>query len=326
MGTGHRRARLALVVGLVLAGTGVAHADETAGCRVQGWHKVGATAFLGADALSRSQGVSSDGHGWVFSWQAGLSRTDDAYTDQALGTLPPDRAVDNPQADPASGRSHLGGNHIGDIDVHDGLVYAPVEDGAQSLGVTRVNDPEYQRPFVSLFDAATLRYTGRSYPLPLELQAAGVPWVAVDHRTGEVYSAEWEMPHDRLNVYGFDADRTHLGFRRFVQLVYPPSLGAGFHLSRLQGLKVVGHTAYASRDDADKTVFAIDLRSGLVTPVFALAPGVPAELEGLAVRPTSDGALLHVLVVLHNKVDASGDAKDIRTELWHYAPPRSCDD
>ena len=57
-------------------------------------------------------------------------------------------------------------------------------------------------------------------------------------------------------------------------------------------------------------MFSIDLRDGMVTRLFALKQGVHAELEGLAVRRTPDGALLHVLIVLDN--DLPADAPDPR--------------
>jgi hypothetical protein len=109
-------------------------------------------------------------------------------------------------------------------------------------------------------------------------------------------------------------------FKRFLSLRYPSSLGPNFRLSRIQGAKVYGHTLYATRDDADKTLFAIDLRSGDVTKLFSLNPSGSAELEGLAVRPTADGALVHVLIVLDNKLP--DDATQIRVSFNHYAPVR----
>jgi hypothetical protein len=317
-GLSRRRAIVALGTALAVAtGLTASAAPDDNSCLNGPWTLVGTDTFTLPQGLLRSQGVTSDGSGWLFSWQGGVSRTDETYLTLAANTLPPDVAVDQPSLDPATGHNHVGGNHMGDIDVQDGLVYAPVEDGGQSIGVTDLNDPEYQRPFIALYDAKTLAYTGRRYPLPLELQAAGVPWVAVDHRTGEVYTDEWDMPHDRLNVYGGD-----FRFRRFIDLHYPDELGAGFHLSRIQGAKVLGHTMYATRDDAAKTVFAIDLRTGKVSRLFSLNPTVPAELEGLAVRRTPDGALLHVLIVLDNDVAESLDFKDIRVAFEHFAPPR----
>jgi hypothetical protein len=302
----------AILVLLCLAAL-VADAGAATPCPTA-WKLVGSDTFRLHDALLRSQGVATDGQGWVFSWQGGLGRTLDDYTPMAFGTLPPQLAV-APSLDP-NGGIHLGDNHIGDIDYHDGLIYAPVEDGGQSAGPLKVNDPEYQAPHIALYDARTLAYTGVSYPLDVGISEAGVPWVAVDGRRDQVYTAEWDMPHDRVNVFDLE-----MHFKRFLPLRYPASLGPGFHLSRIQGAKVHGHVLYATRDDADKTVFSIDLRTGEVTKLFSLKPTVPAELEGLAVRRTPDGALLHVLIILNNKLP--DDAANIRVSFNHYAPVRA---
>jgi hypothetical protein len=273
-----RRAAIAAAAAVLALAAPVAAAPRC----TNGWRLSGTDTFRGQDALMRSQGVTSDGSGWVFSWQGGLSRTLDNFVPVAAATIPPDLAVQ-------------GDNHIGDIDQYNGLIYAPVEDG-----------DAYQHPHIALYDARTLLYTGKSYPLDVGIHEAGVPWVAIDHRRAEVYTGEWDMPHDRLNVFD-----TQMRFKRFLPLV-------GLHLSRIQGAKILGHTMYATRDDADKTVFSIDLRTGVTTKLFALQPDVPAELEGLAVRRTSDGALLHVLIVMNNRLPE--DASQIHVEFRHYAP------
>jgi hypothetical protein len=272
-----RRAAIAAAVAMV---TFAAPAAAPAVCT--SWRQVGSDTFHFHDALMRSQGVTTDGQGWFFSWQGGLSRTLDDFVPLAADTLPPELALQ-------------GDNHIGDIDYYKGLIYAPVEDG-----------DAYQHPHIALYDANTLLYTGKSYALDVGIHQAGVPWVAVDRRRAEVYTGEWDMPHDRLNVFD-----TRMRFKRFLPLV-------GDHLSRIQGAKILGDTMYATRDDADKTVFAIDLRTGVVTKLFSLQPGVPAELEGLAVRRTADGALLHVLIVLNNRLP--DDATQIHVDFRHYAP------
>jgi hypothetical protein len=307
--------RAAIVALIAVLAVVVPNADARAAAKCPvGWRLVGSDVFRLGDALMRSQGVTTDGHGWIFSWQGGLERTLDDYTPTALGSLPPDLAVAPSLG--SSGQNHVGDNHIGDIDHYGGLIYAPVEDGGESAGPLRLNDPEYQAPHVALYDARTLAYTGVSYPLDVGIHAAGVPWVAVDGRRREVYTAEWDMPHDRLNVFDL-----HMHLRRFLALRYPAELGSGFHLSRIQGAKVHDRTLYATRDDADKTVFSIDLRTGAVTKLFSIKPGVPAELEGLAVRRTPDGALLHVLIVLDNQLPQ--DATKIRVSFDHYAQVRS---
>jgi hypothetical protein len=307
-----KRVLAVILVALWLLSAAV-HPRAAAAC-APGWKLVRADTFRLHDALLRSQGVATDGRGWVFSWQGGLERTLDDYTPVAFGTLPPELAL-APSVEPGGG-NHLGDNHIGDIDYYNGVIYAPVEDGGEGLGPLRLNDPEYQAPHIALYDARTLLYTGISYPLDVGISEAGVPWVAVDARRRQVYTAEWDMPHDRLNVFDLG-----MHFKRFLPLRYPASLGPGFHLSRIQGAKVDGHLLYATRDDAEKTVFSIDLRGGAVTRLFALKPSVHAELEGLAVRRTPDGALLHVLIVLDN--DLPDDATEIRVSFNHYAPVRS---
>ena len=312
-----------VLTAILLAGTTTTASSrdrEQEDCAPGPWTLVSTDTFGLPLGLARSQGVTSDGSGWVFSWQGGVSRTDDAYTTLAAGTLPPDVAVDQPSIDPVTGRNHVGGNHIGDIDVHNGLVYAPVEDGGFNAGATTLNTPEHQRPFIALYDAKTMVYTGRSYPLPLDLQAAGVPWVAVDPHSGDVYTDEWTMLHDRINVYD-----SQFRFKKLIPLNYPSSFGPGFHLSRIQGAKVLGHTMYATRDDDAKTVYSIDLRSGDVTRLFSLDPTGTAEVEGLAIRATADGALLHVLLVLDGKVDASLAARNARVAFLHFAAPKECD-
>jgi hypothetical protein len=305
-----RRARRSLGVCVLLLAT-LAPAGAAGGCTTTRWVKIAQQTFK-ARALFRSQGVTSDGSGWIFSWQGGLERTDDRLIEHAVATWPPGIAV-QPQIH-ADGTNHIGGNHIGDIDVRGGLVYAPIEDGGEDVGPITLNDPEYQRPYIALYDAKTLLYTGRRYLLPLRYHEAGVPWVAVNGRANEVYTAEWDMPHDRINVFRLNS--TTLRFKRFITLHYPAELGAGFHLSRIQGAKVLGDSLYASRDDDRKSVFRIDLATGEVSKVFSLDPGVSSELEGIAVRRTPDGAVLHLLIVLHGSIDFFGDT----VAFEHFAP------
>ena len=282
------------------------------GCAVT-WRHVSTDEFRGASALTRSQGAATDGQGWFFSWQGGLERTDDGYVTQAVGTWSVQQAFD-PQLN-ADRTNHVGDNHIGDIDYLDGKIYAPFEDGGENAGVTDINNPEYQTPYIEIYDAQTLTNIG-SYALDKDIHEAGVPWVAVNAAKREVYTAEWDMPHDRINVFD-----PQMSFQRFLPLVYPADLGSNFHLSRIQGAKVYGNTLYATRDDADKSVFAIDLTTGVVTKLFALKPDVPSELEGLAVRAMPDGSLLHVLIVLDNQEDPTDpDSANIHTAFENFAP------
>src|SRR5436190_4939956 len=89
-----------------------------AGACSPGWKLVGTDTFRLHDALLRSQGVTTDGHSWFFSWQGGLERTLDDFTPVALGTIPPQLAAEPSLG--AGGQNHVGDNHIGDIDYYNG--------------------------------------------------------------------------------------------------------------------------------------------------------------------------------------------------------------
>jgi hypothetical protein len=273
------------------------------------WSRVGANTWR-AHALFRSQGVTSTGHGWIFSWQGGISRTDDAYHVTSYNTFAP--GLFQPHVNP-DGTNHIGPTHIGDVDEYGGVLYAPEEDGGESLGPLAVNEPEYQHPFVALYDARTLAYTGKRYELPTSVLGDGVPWVGINHDTREVYSMEWRDPNNRIVVFDL-----HMHFLRFINLQYPAELGAGFHLSRIQGAEVFGNALYAASDDARKTIYKIALDTGTVTKAFSLDPPFPSELEGIAVRPTADGALLHVLIVVHQVLPLAGE-QPVAVQFQHFA-------
>jgi hypothetical protein len=65
------------------------------------------------------------------------------------------------------------------VDIAGGKVYAPIKDGTKRPDGTR-----YLHPFIALFDAQTLRFTGEAHELPQALHTEGVPWIAVDARRG----------------------------------------------------------------------------------------------------------------------------------------------
>ncbi|MEY2567497.1 MAG: hypothetical protein QOE35_2026 [Actinomycetota bacterium] len=287
----------AAVIAVLAGGVLVAPARAADPTCVETWHEIGAESFPLPGGLLRSQGVSTDGTGWVFSWQGGLERTDDAYRTEAVATWPPSNFTE-PSIN-LDGTNHVANTHIGDVDVFDGKVYAPIEDGSEGP----FNDPEYQHPYIALYDAKSLLPTGERYPLPLDLHAAGVPWVAVNGAAGEVYTAEWDMPHDRINVFDLQ-----MRFLRFI----PLQTATGERLSRIQGAKLFDGQLYATRDDATKSVWKIDLSTGQASRLFSL--GWAGEMEGLAFRPTPDGAQMHVIFIHDNT-----DYTKIRSSLHHFA-------
>jgi hypothetical protein len=307
-----RSVRTLLALALLLVAGALPVAAKPHPCRER-WTKVGEEEFGAPLVLLRSQGVTHDGSGWIFSWQGGLERTTPDYTTQALATWPYDD-VYQPSFN-LDGTNHFGGTHIGDVDTIDGLIYAPVEDGEFDIGVTTLNVPEYQQSFISLYDAKTLLYTGVRYPVPHEISRDGVPWIAIDKTKREAYTGEWNMPTDMLNVFDLQ-----MNLKRRLRLRYPDSFGAGFHLSRIQGGEIAGGAMYVARDDAQHTIYRIDLTTGRVVPLFTMEWPEPSELEGIAVHPTSDGALVHVLLIKDNDLDEPQNLTKVRTSFQHFRP------
>ena len=244
------------------------------------WTQVGSSAFQGADALIRSQGVTTDGSGWFFSWQGGLQRTRRRL-----------HADGGRHAARRSSRSHPRSTRAAPTTsatttsatstTTTGLIYAPVEDGGESAGRSRSTTPSTRRRTSRSTTRARSPTRGSATrSTSASTRPASRGWRSTPRRR-EVYTAEWDMPHDRLNVFD-----PQMHFKRFLAAaVTRASLGPGFHLSRIQGAKVYGHTLYATRDDADKTVFSIDLRSGEVTKLFSLKPGVLGRARGLRGAP-----------------------------------------
>ncbi len=227
------------------------------------WEEQPPETFELPEMVSRTQGVATDGASWYFSSAGVLERTSLAYETQAKNAepIPPDIYA-------------LGGNHIGDIDVHDGVLYAPIEDG-----------PAFQHPFVVTFDAATLAATGTEWSLPQAQQTQGVPWVAVDGVRNVVYTSDWD-PVDHINVYDLGN-----GLAPLKTIPLTPAIG------RIQGAKVFGGEMYASRDDDGKTIYKIDLDTGAVMKLFALG-ATGSEVEGLALIGGASDARMRILDVV----------------------------
>ncbi|MFC4907267.1 hypothetical protein [Actinomadura gamaensis] len=237
------------------------------------WQQVSSDTFYLTDALQRSQGVTTDGSAWYFSWQYGLSRVSLDGRTQASNTLAIPSAL-----------ALQGDNHIGGIDYYNGKIYAPIEDGSK-----------YQHPYIAVYDASSLSYTGTAFSLPQDIQRDGVPWTAVGG--GYLLSSEYDAT--AINCYSL-ADG-HLVKR--VPLSQP--------VPHLQGAKYYENRLYASSDGATKAVYEIDLDTGAVARV--LTPDLPSgtEVEALTFLPRPDGSMMHVLDVAPNRLSVN---------FRHYRP------
>lgn len=226
----------------------------------EGARLVGSNTYMLEQALIRGQGLTTDGEYLYFSGNYFLNKTD-AVTGQTvknnLLAIPPALLL-------------KGCNHIGGISYHNGLIYAAVEDG-----------PDYHHPHIVLYDAETLRFTGRYFALPQELHIKGVPWCAVDAAAGVIYTAEWSNAQ-KLNVFALEDMR----LLRTVPLSQP--------LDRIQDAEMYADTLYLSADDANKTVYALDPANGEVRTAFVRHVSPGAEAEGMTIMSTTEGPLFYV--------------------------------
>ena len=232
----------------------------------------------------KSQGLAFDGASPVFSWRYGLQRTDARYRPVATRALaiPPDILSAHYDAAKRNGFSH-----IGDIDIADGKLYAPIED-----------EDNRTKPFIAVFDAKTLRYTGEKHLLALDNLPHGVPWLAVDAARGVFYTMDW----DSQDLLVFDLKTYSLA--RTVPLKDAGSPGRP--ITRVQGGKLRGGILYVSSDSNEevagpggaklkrKRLYAINPARGEAREIAHLDEPDRAEMEGLAFGP--DGTL-HVLVL-----------------------------
>lgn len=226
----------------------------------EGARFVGNNTYMLEQALIRGQGLTTDGEHLYFSGNYFLNKTD-AATGQTvknnLLAIPPVLLL-------------KGCNHIGGISYHNGLIYAAVEDG-----------PDYNHPYIVLYDAETLRFTGNYYRLPQELHIKGVPWCAVDPAAGLLYTAEWSNAQV-LNVFALEDMR----LVRTVPLSQP--------LDRIQDAEMYDGTLYLSADDENKTVYALNPSTGQVRTAFVRHVSPGAEAEGMTIMRTPEGPLFYV--------------------------------
>lgn len=263
------------------------------------WVETSVDNFYLPGGLFRSQGLANVQNEVVFSWQYGLERT----------TRAPDYLVLNRNfqypALPGIPRAllALGDNHIGDIDYYDGKIYAPIEDG-----------PAYQHPNIVVFDAKTLQPTGEVFALPLDIQGPqGVPWVAVDGDEGKAYTSQWD-PVSTINVFDLNT------FRLEKQITLSTVIG------RIQGAKVYHGALYATSDNADKSVYKIDLEGGMVTELFKMKD-LPSygnytvhEMEGLAFFKKPHGAVSMDVLFIHGYLDDySLKSTTLHSSIHHFS-------
>lgn len=224
---------------------------------------VGKTRYVLLDAKVSSQGVTNDGEYYYFSGNKHLGKAD-IETGEMIRT--------NIYAIPKV-LQDKGCNHIGGLSYHNGYVYAAIEDG-----------PDYNNSFIALYDAETLKFTGKYYELPHELHLDGVPWCEVDEENGYLYTAEWSNAVV-LNVFDLET----LGFVKIIPLSEP--------VDRIQGAALYDGKLYLSCDEENdsKRILSLDVKTGEVETAFARNVGKVFEAEDITITVDEQGPVLHVL-------------------------------
>lgn len=162
-------------------------------------------------------------------------------------------------------------DHIGDISVQNGIIYAPVE-----------NKPETD-PLVLLYDAETLEYTGTYYAVDWTYLKDGIAWCATDENY--LYTSQFNEA-DKIIVYNID-DMSLSHIVDLSETVY-----------RVQAGDVVDGKAYLNCDPkgVNKTVYEVDLATGEVTLLFDRnTTGFDTEAEGISVTKDENGEFLFTI-------------------------------
>ncbi|WP_348751980.1 PEP-CTERM sorting domain-containing protein [uncultured Aquincola sp.] len=244
----------------------------------------------------RTQGVAFNGNEWLFSWQYGLERTDLGFK-----SLQRTGSVELPSLNIKTGipaeLAAQGFDHIGDIDVANGILYASLDSEAG----------DYKNGHVALFNAKDLSYTGKLYQLngaPSNPHDDVASWVAVDAAAGLGYGKEWRNGNT-INVYNLsDWSFSH-------------TLTMDASIRNIQGAKVFDGAMYMSSHNGDKSVYRLDLASGHVEELFRLPvmAGARNETEGIALRALPGGGAEMLVEMI---VEPNGNALGTYVNVFHY--------
>lgn len=241
------------------------------------------TKSIGVETLARSQGVTTDGTSWIFSGKSALIKKSlDGEKTLALNIKP------------FKGLEETGVSHIGGISYYNGYVYAALEDSKK-----------WQSPMVALYDAQTLKFTGRYVLLDNTLIARGCPWVCCDGERGLFYVANSRGTNE---IYCYDIE----------SFDYVKTIRLDGEIEAIQGAEMYKGKMYAATNDSTRAVYCIDLQSGKFEKCFdrimyqpLLIDNFGGEGEDITVLEMEDGTVFHALDV---------GALFIDSNLRHYKP------
>lgn len=217
-------------------------------------------------AAERSQGITTDGKYYYFSSKWGLTKSElDGKT----------RVKSNPLAIPKKLKDEYGLAHIGGISYSkaDNCIYAGLEDSKV-----------WEYPVVAVYDADTLKFTGRYYILDKALHTRGLPWVAVDNDRGLLITLDHSKKANELIFYDIADNMKYVGSVKLSETV-----------RSIQGAEMYGGMLYAATNDDTQAVYKIDPKSGEVSKYFDRNLTKGSEGEGITVLETADGAMFHAI-------------------------------
>lgn len=217
-------------------------------------------------AAERSQGITTDGKYYYFSSKWGLTKSElDGKT----------RVKSNPLAIPKELKDEYGLAHIGGISYSkaDNCIYAGLEDSKV-----------WEYPVVAVYDADTLKFTGRYYILDKSLHTRGLPWVAVDNDRGLLITLDHSKKANELIFYDIADNMKYVGSVKLSETV-----------RSIQGAEMYGGMLYAATNDDTQAVYKIDPKSGEVSKYFDRNLTKGSEGEGITVLETADGAVFHAI-------------------------------
>ncbi|HET9730607.1 MAG TPA: hypothetical protein VFR41_14340 [Acidimicrobiia bacterium] len=203
------------------------------------------------------QGLARDGDGWVFSLNTALFRTDNAFNiTKRLDVAIPARD------------SKQGFNHIGDIDVEGGILYAPLEQPNYAL----------DRQAMLTYDPTTLKFLGGVY-----VKQHHNSFITVDPATHIAYS---QLDYGGKSLLRYDIAH---GWKPL------PPLPMSRYVDKVQGADLRDGALWLSTDDKTDGVWWVDPQSGRVQYLGSVGR-VAGEGEGIDATVTPSGDL-HVLDV-----------------------------
>lgn len=217
-------------------------------------------------AAERSQGITTDGKYYYFSSKWGLTKS---------GLDGKTRVKSNPLAIPKKLKDEYGLAHIGGISYSkaDNCIYAGLEDSKV-----------WEYPVVAVYNADTLKFTGRYYILDKALHTRGLPWVAVDNDRGLLITLDHSKKANELIFYDIANNMKYVGSVKLSETV-----------RSIQGAEMYGGMLYAATNDDTQAVYKIDPKSGEVSKYFDRNLTKGSEGEGITVLETADGAVFHAI-------------------------------